>query len=85
MSGGEEEEEAGGADEFDDLENDEDLPTFFEAIRPHMRRNQRGPGMAVGVEYLAKKFEQTETDLIEALKECGFTIPGERQGPARVS
>ena len=31
--------------------------------------------MAVGVEYLAKKFEQTETDLIEALKECGFTIP----------
>jgi hypothetical protein len=63
------------AEEFDDLENDEDLPTFFEAIRPHMRRNLRGPGMAVGIDYLAKKFEQTEADLIEALKECGFTLP----------
>ena len=62
-------------EEFDDEENDEDLPTFFEAIRPHMRRNQRGPGMAVGVEYLAKKFEQSETDLVEALKECGFALP----------
>ena len=72
------EEENGGterAEEFDDMEDDEDLPTFFEAIRPHMRRNQRGPGMAVGIDYLAKKFEQTEADLIEALKECGFTIP----------
>ena len=70
----------GGADEeageaFDEGEDDEDLPTFFEAIRPHMRRNVRGPGMAVGIEYLAKKFEQTEADLLEALKECGFTIP----------
>ena len=71
----EEEPEPAAADEFDDLENDEDLPTFFEAIRPHMRRNQRGPGMAVGIDYLAKKFEQTEADLAEALKECGFTIP----------
>jgi hypothetical protein len=72
-----EDEEAGAkdTDEFDNEENDEDLPTFFEAIRPHMRRNQRGPGMAVGIDYLAKKFEQTEADLIEALKECGFTLP----------
>jgi len=62
-------------EEFDDLEDDEDLPTFFEAIRPHMRRNLRGPGMAVGIDYLAKKFEQTEADLVEALKECGFTLP----------
>ncbi len=69
-------------DEFEDEAGD-DLPTFFEAIRPHMRRNQRGPGMAVGVEYLAKKFEQTESDLIEALKECGFTIPaGAKDQPA---
>jgi hypothetical protein len=65
----------GDADEFDDVEDDEDLPTFFEAIRPHMRRNLRGPGMAVGIDYLAKKFEQTEGDLVEALKECGFTLP----------
>jgi hypothetical protein len=66
---------AESADEFDDEENDEDLPTFFEAIRPHMRRNLRGPGMAVGIDYLAKKFEQTEADLVEALKECGFSLP----------
>ena len=65
----------GAEEEFDESEDDEDLPTFFEAIRPHMRRNVKGPGMAVGIEYLAKKFEQTEADLLEALKECGFTIP----------
>ncbi len=77
VHGADEDEDAGEekAEEFDDLENDEDLPTFFEAIRPHMRRNQRGPGMAVGIDYLAKKFEQTEADLVEALKECGFTLP----------
>ncbi len=76
VAGGDREgDEPGEAEEFDDLENDEDLPTFFEAIRPHMRRNLRGPGMAVGIDYLSKKFEQTEADLIEALKECGFTLP----------
>ncbi len=68
-------EEEAAAEDSDDWDDEEELPTFFEAIRPHMRRNQRGAGMAVGVEYLAKKFGQTETDLIEALKECGFTIP----------
>jgi hypothetical protein len=68
-----------GRDTFED----EDLPTFFEAIRPHMRRNQRGPGMAASVEYLAKQFGQSEADLIEALKECGFTIPeGPKDPPA---
>jgi len=77
MGGADAEEDAAteSTEEIDDLEDDEDLPTFFEAIRPHMRRNLRGPGMAVGVDYLAKKFEQTEADLIEALKECGFTLP----------
>ena len=77
MGGTDAEEDAAteSTEEIDDLEDDEDLPTFFEAIRPHMRRNLRGPGMAVGVDYLAKKFEQTEADLIEALKECGFTLP----------
>ncbi len=74
---------AGVGEAFDEIEDDEDLPTFFEAIRPHMRRNVKSPGMAVGVEYLAKKFEQTEADLLEALKECGFTIPaGARDEPA---
>jgi hypothetical protein len=48
-----------------------------------MRRNQKGAGMAVGIEFLAKKFEQTQADLIEALKECGFTIPtGVKNEPA---
>jgi hypothetical protein len=64
-------------DEWDKLtaaENDE-LPTFFEAIKPHMRRNQRGPGMSVGVDYLAKKWDQSEEDLKGALVECGFVIP----------
>ncbi|MDD2764499.1 MAG: hypothetical protein PHE83_11045 [Opitutaceae bacterium] len=75
--------EGEGREEFDEFEDDEDLPTFFEAIRPHLRRNQRGPGLAAGIDYLAKKFEQTEGDLIEALKECGFTIPaGAKDEPA---
>ena len=65
----------------DDTFADEALPTFFEAIRPHMRRNQRGPGMAASVEYLANKFDQSEADLIEALKECGFTIPAGPKDP----
>jgi hypothetical protein len=76
-------EERKDTDDFEAPGDDEDLPTFFEAIRPHMRRNQKGAGMAVGIEFLAKKFEQTQADLIEALKECGFTIPtGAKDEPA---
>src|SRR4051812_42532894 len=35
------------ADEWDKLTaaEEDELPSFFEAIKPHMRRNQRGPGM----------------------------------------
>ena len=64
-------------DEWDKLTaaEEDELPTFFEAIKPHMRRNQRGPGMSVGVDYLAKKWDQNEEDLIGALKECGFEVP----------
>src|SRR5688500_13953336 len=40
-----------------------------------MRRNQRGPGMSVGVDYLAKKWDQSEDDLKAALTECGFVVP----------
>src|SRR6185295_1909314 len=54
---------------------EDELPTFFEAIKPHMRRNQRGPGMSVGVDYLAKKWDQSEDDLKAALVECGFEVP----------
>jgi hypothetical protein len=67
------------ADEWDKLTaaEEDELPTFFEAIKPHMRRNQRGPGMSVGVDYLAKKWDQTEDDLKAALAECGFVIPAD--------
>jgi hypothetical protein len=66
-------------DEWDKLATaeDEELPDFFHAIKPHLRRNQRGPGMSVGVDYLAKKWDQSEDDLKGALVECGFVIPGD--------
>jgi hypothetical protein len=71
-------------DEWDKLTaaEEDELPTFFEAIRPHMRRNQRGPGMSVGVDYLAKKWEQSEEDLKGALVECGFVIPEDEDAKA---
>lgn len=62
-------------DEWDKLGQEEELPTFFEAIRPHLRRNQRGPGMSVGTEYLAKKWDLSEDDIKGALAECGFVLP----------
>ena len=42
---------------------------------PILRRNQRGPGFSVGVDYLAKKWDISEADVIGALKECGLEIP----------
>ncbi|HSY53479.1 MAG TPA: hypothetical protein VK785_03480 [Opitutaceae bacterium] len=75
-------EAGGGAFE---LPEEEELPTFFEAIRPHMRRNQRGPGLSVSIEYLFKKFDMLEGDLVGALKECGLSIPSaENEPPAYV-
>ena len=62
-------------DGSDEWPEEDQLPTFFEAIRPHMRRNQKGPGYSVGVDYLVKKFDVLEEDLMTALKECGFEIP----------
>ena len=62
-------------EEWDKLSVEEELPSFFEAMRPHMRRNQRGPGTSVGVDYLAKKWDLTDADIIGALKECGFEVP----------
>jgi hypothetical protein len=74
-----ESEEEDKADEWDKLTaaEEDELPTFFEAIKPHMRRNQRGPGMSVGVDYLAKKWDQNEDDLKGALAECGFVVPAD--------
>ena len=68
-------EEEGGEDEWDKLGGNDELPTFFEALRPHFRRNQRGPGMSVGVDFLAKKWDMSEEEIVGALKECGLTIP----------
>jgi hypothetical protein len=62
-------------DEWDQLTEENELPTFFEAIRPHLRRNQRGPGMSAGIEHLCKRWNLTEEDLKGALLECGFAIP----------
>ena len=62
-------------DEWDKLGAEDELPTFFEAMRPHLRRNQRGPGFSVGVDYLAKKWDISEDEVIGALKECGLDIP----------
>jgi hypothetical protein len=67
--------EEGERDEWDKLTDEDELPTFFEAIRPHLRRNQRGPGLSVGVEHLARKWELTEDEVLGALKECGLAIP----------
>lgn len=62
-------------DEWDMLTEENELPTFFDAIRPHLRRNQRGPGMSAGIEHLCKRWNLTEEDLKGALLECGFAIP----------
>jgi hypothetical protein len=54
---------------------EDELPSFFDALKPHMRRNQRGPGMSVGTDYLAKKWGLAEEDIKGALVECGLQIP----------
>lgn len=64
-------------DEWERLEEEDELPTFFDALKPHMRRNQRGPGMSVGVDHLAKKWGLDESDIKGALVECGLQIPAD--------
>jgi hypothetical protein len=68
-------------DEWDQLGAEEELPSFFDAMKPHMRRNQRGPGMSVGVDFLAKKWDFSDADVIGALKECGFVMPDDEDSP----
>jgi len=70
-------------DDWDKLSaaEEDELPSFFDAIKPHLRRNQRGPGMSVGVDYLAKKWDQSEDDLKGALAECGFVMPEDEDSP----
>ncbi len=70
-------EENGEKDEWDKLAEEDELPSFFDALKPHMRRNQRGPGMSVGTDYLAKKWGLAEEDIKGALVECGLQIPAD--------
>ena len=78
-------EEEQAKDEWDKLGEEDELPSFFDAMKPHMRRNQRGPGMSVGVDFLAKKWDFSDADIIGALRECGFTMPDdEDSAPAYV-
>lgn len=68
-------------DEWDKMGEEDELPSFFDAMKPHMRRNQRGPGMSVGVDYLAKKWDFSDADVIGALKECGLVVPDDEDAP----
>lgn len=61
--------------DWDEWPEEDELPTLFDAIKPHLRRNQRGPGQAVAIDYLAKRWNQLDEDIVGALEECGFTLP----------
>lgn len=80
------EEASQGADEWANLDSfEDDLPTFFDAIKPHLRKNQNAPGQSVALNYLAKRWELPEADLNGALKECGFVIPeNETEAPVYI-
>ncbi len=76
--------EAAGLKEgdWDEWPEEDELPTFFEAVKPHLRRNQRGPGQSVAIDYLAKRWDQREADITGALVECGLTVPETDESPA---
>lgn len=63
--------------DWDKLAAEDELPTFFDALKPHMRQNQRGPGKSVGVDFLAKKWKLEEAEIKNALVECGLQIPAD--------
>jgi hypothetical protein len=75
--------EAQDEEDWDNWEQNEDeLPTFFEAIKPLLRKNQKGPGQSVALDHLARRWELKESDVVGALKECGLTVPEtEEQDP----
>lgn len=76
--------EAAGLKEgdWDEWPEEDELPTFFEAVKPHLRRNQRGPGQSVAIDYIAKRWDQREADITGALVECGITVPESDESPA---
>ena len=63
--------------DWEKLAAEDELPTFFDALKPHMRHNQRGPGMSVGIDFLAKKWKLEEAEIRSALVECGMQIPAD--------
>ncbi|MCX6936674.1 MAG: hypothetical protein NTU80_02065 [Verrucomicrobia bacterium] len=64
-----------GSDDWNDDAFEDDLPVFFDAIKPHLRKNPTTPGQSVALNYLAKRWDQPEPDLHGAMVECGFVIP----------
>ena len=64
-----------GLGKFDELESsEEDLPTLFDALQPFLHKTPRGD-LSVGLDFLAKKFEQDEGELLSAFEECGLKAP----------
>jgi hypothetical protein len=61
--------------DWDEMDMEDDLPTLFDAIKPHLRRNQNGLGEAAALDYLAKRWDQETDDVIGALIECGMEVP----------
>jgi hypothetical protein len=69
-------EAAGGElNDWDEINLEDDLPSLFDAIKPHLRRNQRGLGEAAALDYLAKRWDQDTGDVVGALVECGLEVP----------
>ena len=64
-----------GSEDWNDDAFEDDLPVFFDAIKPHLRKNPTTPGQSVALNYLAKRWDQPEPDLHGAMVECGFVIP----------
>lgn len=62
-------------EDWDEMDMEDDLPTLFDAIKPHLRRNQRGLGEAAALDYLAKRWDQETEDVVGALIECGLEVP----------
>jgi hypothetical protein len=54
-------------------------PELLEKIRPHMRRNRRGPGGSGSTSFLARALRTTEVDLMTAFASLGLVLP-EKQG-----
>ncbi len=50
-------------------------PDLLEKIRPHMRRNRRGPGGSGSTSFLARALRTTEAELMTAFAGLGLNLP----------